>query len=359
MGTRVLVLVGTKKGGFILESDGRRRNWSVRGPFCAAWPILHMQFDPATGAIYAGGGSEWYGPAVWKSDDLARTWSHSSEGITFGDDGPRITRVWNVTPAHGVVYAGSDPAGLFRSDDGGRTWRHVEGLREHPSRSRWEPGPGGQGVHSIVPHPTDPRQIWVAIAGGAGTFYSADGGATWSPRNRNVRADFLPEKYPETGQCVHKLVMAPGRPDYLYQQNHCGVYRSRDGGQNWEEITAGLPSQFGFPIVVHPRDPRTIYVVPLNGDDSGRFMPDGRAAVWRSADAGDSWIRLSEGLPQENAYVNVLRDAMAVDPLEPAGVYFGTSTGQLYASRDEGDSWTALATHLPPILSVETAVVDG
>lgn len=356
MSERVLLLVGTRKGGFILESDAERRDWRIRGPLCEGWPIHDMTHDPSSGALYAAGGNEWYGPAVWRSDDLGETWSHSSEGIAYGDEGPKIRKLWNVTPAHGAVYAGADPAGLFRSDDGGATWAHVAGLRDHPTRPSWEPGNGGLCLHSIVPHPTDPAQLWVAISS-VGTFHTADGGATWTTRNRGVRADFLPQTYPEYGQCVHKLLMAPGPPGLLYQQNHCGVYRSSDGGEHWEEITAGLPSQFGFPMVVHPRDPRTIWVVPLNGAEEGRYVPDARAAVWRSRDGGDSWSDLRAGLPQENAYLGVLREAMAVDPLEPAGVYFGTGTGQLFASRDEGEHWSLVADYLPPIWSVDVAVV--
>ena len=356
MSERVLLLVGTKKGGFILESDAERRDWRVRGPLCEGWPIHDMTHDPSSGAIYAAGGNEWYGPAVWRSDDLGETWTHSSEGITYGDDGPKIRKLWNVTPAHGALYAGADPAGLFRSDDGGATWQHVAGLRDHPTRPEWEGGNGGLCLHSIVPHPVDPRQVWVAISA-VGTMHTADAGATWTLRNRGVRACYRPDPYPEFGQCVHKLAMAPGDPALLYEQTHCGVYRSSDGGASWQEITAGLPSQFGFPMTVHPRDPRTIWVIPLNGDDQGRHMPDGRAAVWRSRDGGDSWSDLRSGLPQENAYLGVLREAMAADALDPAGVYLGTGTGQLFASRDEGERWSPVADFLPPIWSVDIAVV--
>jgi hypothetical protein len=354
MSAKILLLIGTKKGGFILESDADRREWWLREPVCESWPINHFTADPEKGALYAAGGSEWYGPAVWRSTDLGKSWSHSSEGLSYGQGGPDIKTVWSLGRSNGTLYAGVEPAGLFASEDGGATWEHVKGLRDHPSCSTWMPGGGGLCLHSIVPHPVDPRQMWVAISA-AGTFHTADGGATWTALNRGVRADFMPEKYPEVGQCVHNIQVSPSRPDRLYQQNHCGVYRSDDGGASWEEITGGLPSEFGFPVAVHPRRPETVYVIPLATE--GRYMPDGQAAVWRSQTAGGTWERLTRGLPQERAYLGVLRQALAVDRLDPAGLYFGTSTGHLYASADEGESWREIAGYLPPILSVEVAVV--
>ena len=357
MGDRVMLLVGTKKGGFIVEGRRGGSDWAVRGPLCEGWPIHDMAWDPATHSIYAGGGSPWYGPAVWRSDDLGVTWSHSSEGMTYGDDGPKIPTVWNVTPSAAGILAGVEPAGLFQSLDGGTTWAHVSALREHPSTPEWQPGNGGLILHSIVVDPADQQRMWVGISA-VGTFHSPDGGRTWSTQNRGVRADFHPDKYPEFGQCVHKLLLAAGERDLLYQQNHCGVYRSRDGGGQWEEITQGLPSQFGFPMVGHPRDSATAWVIPLNGDDRGRYMPAGAAAVWRTRDAGDSWTRLSEGLPQQDAFLGVLREAMAVDRSDPTGVYFGTGNGQLYASPDEGESWQLASEFLPPIWSVEAVALD-
>ncbi|MDQ3870844.1 MAG: exo-alpha-sialidase [Chloroflexota bacterium] len=356
MSRRLLLLVGTKKGGFILDGDEARQDWQLRGPLCEGWPIYDMNWDGRAETIYAAGGSSWYGAAIWRSDDLGTTWTHSSEGLTYGDEGPSLRTAWNVTPADGAVYAGVEPAGLFRSEDGGQTWRHVEGLRRHPSCPEWQPGNGGLCLHSIVPHPGDRDRMWVGISA-VGTFYTEDGGESWETRNRGVRAEFAPERYPEFGQCVHKLVMAPDTPERLYQQNHCGVYRSEDGGATWREITAGLPSDFGFPMVVHPRDRESAFVIPLNGAEEGRYMPDASAAVWRTEDAGASWVRLDRGLPQEHAYVGVLREAMAIDSLEPAGVYFGTSTGEVYGSADEGASWRLVAAHLPPVWSVEAAVV--
>jgi len=358
MATKVLVLVGTKKGGFIVESDPARSGWAIRGPLCEGWSTMDMTLDPSTGTIYAGCDNAWYGPAVFRSDDLGETWTHSSAGLTYGDDGPKLTKVWSVTPAHDAVFAGVDPAGLFRSDDRGATWQHVTGLTEHPTRPTWNPGNGGLILHTIIPHPTDPARMWIAISA-VGTFFTADGGRTWEPRNRGVRADFNPDPNPVTGHCVHKLAMAADDPDHLYQQNHCGVYRTFDGGLTWQEITAGLPSEFGFPVVAHPRDPRSAWVIPLNGADKGRYVPDAAAAVWRTRDGGDSWTRLSAGLPQTDAYVGVLREAMAIDRLDPAGIYVGTSTGELYASADEGESWSLVTGHLPPIHAVDVALVEG
>jgi len=357
MTSKTVLLVGTRKGLFVLDGDAGRRAWNVRGPLCDGWPIHDAILDPASGAIYAAGGSTWYGPAVWRSDDLGETWSHSSEGLTYGDDGPKIPTVWNVTAGIDAIYAGVEPAGLFRSRDGGATWQHVEGLTNHPTRADWVPGAGGLCLHSIVPSRDDPNRMWVGISA-VGAFETQDGGASWELRNQGVRADFYPDKYPEFGQCVHKLVMAADGGGHLYQQNHCGVYRSADGGRHWEEITSGLPSQFGFPMVAHPRDAKTVWTIPLTEPEQGRLMPGGHAAVWRTNDGGGTWTSADEGLPQADAYVGVLREAMAVDSLDPVGVYFGTSTGHLYGSADEGRTWGLIADNLPSIWSVEAAALD-
>jgi photosystem II stability/assembly factor-like uncharacterized protein len=358
---RAILLVGTPKGAFILESDERRGDWAVRGPLCEGWPIHDLIVEPDTGAILAGGGSPWYGPAVWRSEDLGATWTHSSDGLGYGDgEGVEAVKtVWSLaTTPDGGILAGVEPAGLFRSDDRGRTWRHVEALREHPSRPGWQPGAGGLILHTIVPHPTDPARTWVGISA-VGVFESTDGGATWEARNQGVRADFHPDIYPETGQCVHKFAPAAGEPETLYQQNHCGMYRSEDGGRHWTELTHnGLPSQFGFPLVAHPRDPRTFWIIPLNGDDRGRYVPGGAAAVWKTTDRGDTWERHGEGLPQQDAYLSVLREAMARDTLDPVGITFGTKTGQLWQSIDEGRSWRRITTDLPEIWAVEALVLD-
>jgi photosystem II stability/assembly factor-like uncharacterized protein len=359
MATRILILVGTKKGAFILVGGADRRSWELRGPFCEAWPLCHVIADPESATIYAGGGNEWFGPAVWKSADLGATWTHSSEGLAYQAGEQPIKSVWSLAAAGGALYAGVEPAGLFRSADGGASWQHVAGLREHPSCPNWQPGGGGLILHSLVPHPTAAQRLWIGISA-AGVFYTEDGGATWAPRNQGTRCDFLPEgqRYPEYGQCVHCVVMAPGMPDRLYQQNHCGMYRSEDGGQHWTSIEQGLPSSFGFPAAAHPHDPDSLFLLPLNGDTAGRYVPDAKAAVWRTRDRGETWQALRDGLPQQNTFFGVLRQAMATDRLEPAGVYFGTNTGALYASADEGDSWTCVAQHLPPIHSVETLVVE-
>ena len=359
MVAQVLVLIGTKKGVFIAEGDEDRQSWKLRGPYCETWPMQHVIADRATGAIYGAGGNEWFGPAVWKSTDLGKSWTHSSAGLSYDAGQEPIKAVWSLAARDGRLYAGVEPAGLFVSDDAGENWTHIDGLQKHPTRPEWQAGGAGLILHSLVPDPADENRIWIGISS-AGVFYTADGGKSWEPRNRGTRADYLPEgqNYPEFGQCVHCLVQAPGESELLYQQNHCGMYRSEDAGKSWTSIEAGLPSSFGFPAAVHPRDPSTLYLLPLNGDINGRFVPDAKAAVWRTRDRGATWTDLREGLPQESAFFGVLRQAMATDRLEPAGVYFGTSGGALFASNDEGDSWTCIAEHLPTISSVETMIVS-
>lgn len=355
MAFSVEVLVGTRKGAFILQSDASRQEWQIRGPFCETWPIHHF-IRTVDGMLLAAGGNAWYGPSVWRSADDGASWTQSSRGLAYGDDGPKVTSIWHIAARpDGTLYAGVEPAGLFRSEDGGVSWHHVEGLRAHPSQPHWEPGAGGLCLHSMALHPTDSNRMWIAISA-AGTFETADNGETWTTRNKGVRADFIPGPAPEFGHCVHKLVLNADQPDWLYQQNHCGVYRSDDGGREWVDLSAGLPSEFGFPLQIHPHDPSTIYVIPHAGPEDGRHMIEGKAAVWRSRDRGDSWRRLDAGLPQEHAYLTVLREAMATDSLDRPGIYFGTSAGQVFASADEGDSWSVAANYLPSIWSIEAGV---
>lgn len=357
MGTKVLVLVGTKRGAFILESDRERKDWKLRGPFLGV-PVRDMKYDKATGAIYAAGAGQYgeeYRAGVWKSLDLGETWTHSAEGLTYGEDGPKLEKVWHLVSAHGSLYAGVDPAGIFRSDDGGQTWTHLAGLRAHPTCPEWGGGAGGLCLHSIVPHPTDPRQIWVGISA-VGAFYTADGGESWEVRTNGLRAEWPVNEESNTGYCVHKLIGASGDQPILYMQHHGGVFRSHDGGQNWVDISEGLPEDFGFACAENPHDPSSFYVVPIKHE--GRFVPDGKAAVWRANKGGESWTRLTDGLPQENAYFQVLREALGVDSLPEHGIYFGTNNGFVFASNNEGATWSTIASHLPYVWAVNTAVIE-
>ncbi len=362
MSDRVYLLAGTHKGGFLLEANPERQNWKLHGPFFGGTDVHHLTMDTRGGTpmLYAAVNSAWWGPGVRMSADLGETWTEPEEGVKFEESlGLTVAKVWQITPAPenapGVIYAGVEPAALFRSEDAGRTWTDVRGLTTHPTRDQWAPGAGGLMVHSILPHPYDPKRMHVAISA-AGTFETTDGGETWKPRNKGVLADFLPENYPEVGQCVHHLEAHPSRPDLLYQQNHCGVYRSNTGGESWTDISEGLPSSFGFPIIVHPHEDDTVYVVPMQGPEF-RAPVGGELAVYRSRERGTDWERLNNGLPSKDAYPNVYRQATSVDRLDPAGLYIGTSTGQIYTSTDDGDSWSVLASNLPPIYSLEAVGV--
>ncbi|MDX6513834.1 MAG: hypothetical protein QOE36_3338 [Gaiellaceae bacterium] len=356
--SKTVLLVGTRKGLFILESDGDRRDWKARGPFCEGWPVYHAVHDADSGAIFAAAASEWHGAGVWRSGDLGESWDLSSEGLTYADGGPRLSKISGLSAAHGRVLAGVETAGIFESRDGGVTWSLLTRLEGQPGREGWDDPanqpPGHLGLPGLLPHPTEPSRFW-AVVQGIGIFETADDGASWTPRNRGLRADW-PLENPEVGYCVHKLVMSPVDLDRMYQQNHVGMHRSDDGGHSWTEITEGLPTEFGFAAAAHPHDRDSFYVIPLD-PGHGRCMPEGRAAVWRTSDAGSTWRRLDHGLPQEDAHLGVLREGLAVDALDEPGLYFGTSTGQVFASTDEGESWSEIASYLPAISSVEVAVL--
>ncbi len=357
----LFLMVGTGKGAFLL-TPAKGGGWKIHPPFLAGWDVYHFTHDPRDGTLLVGSSNPVHGPLIARSRDWGGSWEEDVKGLSYPEGDGKLDRVWHLKPGPddqpGRLYAGVAEAGLFHSDDGGRNWEPFGKLRQHPTREKWMPGAGGLCLHTILFDPRDGDRIYVAISA-AGVYRTDDGGGSWKPCNRGVRADFLPDKYPEMGQCVHKLVLDPVNPDVLFQQNHCGVYRSDDRGDSWTEISEGLPSTFGFPVGAHPRRGGTVFTVPLEAD-TRRFGPDGRLAVWRTRDGGANWERFDRGLPGPDAWLVVLREAMAVDDGDPCGVYFGTRTGQLFGSSDEGESWSAIADHLPPILSVEVGRVrDG
>ncbi|MGE3110159.1 MAG: WD40/YVTN/BNR-like repeat-containing protein [Phycisphaerales bacterium] len=365
--SRVRVLVGTRKGAFILTADGTRRDWEVSGPHFGGWEIYHLKGSPVDpDRLYVSQGSGWFGQLMQRSDDGGRTWTPVGNQFAYaGETGTHqwydgtphpweFKRVWHVEPSltdPDTVFAGVEDAAMFRTTDGGRTWHELPGLRGHGTGSLWQPGAGGLCLHTILLDPSRPQRMFVAISA-AGAFRSDDGGGTWTAINRGLRSEGIPDADAEVGHCVHRIAMHPSRPDVLFMQKHWDVMRSDDGGDHWREISGNLPTDFGFPIDVHAHEPETIYVVPITSD-SLHYPPDGALRVYRSRTGGEQWEPLTNGLPQRDCYVNVLRDAMAVDRLDSCGVYFGTTGGQVYASPDGGDHWTAIVHDLPPVLGVE------
>jgi photosystem II stability/assembly factor-like uncharacterized protein len=363
----VRVLVGTRKGAFVLTSDGSRNRWEVCGPHFPGWEIYHLKGSPADpNRIYASQTSGWFGQLIQRSDDGGTTWE--PVGNEFAYDGTPGThqwydgtqhpwefkRVWHLEPSltdPETVYAGVEDAAIFRTTDGGKSWHELPALRSAKGHL-WQPGAGGMCLHTIVLHPTDPARIFIAISA-AGAFRSDDAGQSWRPVNNGLKSQYeLPDPAAEVGHCVHRIAMHPSTPDVLFMQKHWDVMRSDNGGNSWEEVSGNLPTDFGFPIEVHAHEPETIYVVPITSD-SHHYPPEGKLRVYRSRSGGHEWEPLTRGLPQKDCYVNVLRDAMAVDRLEPCGVYFGTTGGQVYASPDGGDTWAPIVRDLPAVLSVE------
>ncbi len=384
----VRVLVGTRKGAFVLTSDGKRRRWKVAGPHFAGWEIYHVKGSPAEpNRIWASQTSSWFGQVIQRSDDGGRTWEAPGGGVTMSPQGfpqgesnkfvydaspetgkPLTThqfydgtqrpwefkRVWHLEPSlkdPDTVYAGVEDAAIFRSTDGGATWKELPGLRGHGTGPKWQPGAGGMCLHTILLDPKDPKRMYIAISA-AGAFRTDDGGTTWRPINRGLKSAQIPEPEAEVGHCVHRIALHPSRPEVLFMQKHWDVMRSDDAGESWREVSGNLPTDFGFPIDVHAHEPETVYVVPIKSD-SEHYVPDGKLRVFRSRTGGNEWEALTKGLPQRNCFVNVLRDAMAVDSLDACGIYFGTTGGQVYGSADAGDSWAPIVRDLPAVLSVE------
>ena len=359
---RLMLMIGTRKGAFLAFSDRERRQWELRGPLLQGYEVNHVAWlTGGTPTLAVACKTEWWGPDIRLSHDLGESWLEPSRTVRFPEDrGLSVARVWTISEdCRGErvrLLAGVDPGGLFQSHDEGVTWEEVRSLTDHPTREKWQPGAGGLMVHSICHDSTRVDRSYVGISA-AGVFRTDDGGETWQPKNTGVRADFLPDVFPSVGQCVHHLVIHPTRGDVLYQQNHCGVYRSDNAGDDWVDISEGLPSRFGFPMAVHPHDGDTVYVVP-EAADTARVSTGGAFRVFRSRTGGRSWEALTDGLPQTNAHVNVYRMAMATDRLDPAGIYVGTQGGQILVSRDSGDHWQLVIGWLPPIYSLEVAEID-
>jgi photosystem II stability/assembly factor-like uncharacterized protein len=391
----VRVLVGTRKGAFILTSDGKRKDWKVSGPHFAGWEIYHVKGSPVEpNRIFASQTSGWFGQIIQRSDDGGKTWTQPGTppgegkgpgGMPKGEsnkfqydtsaatgkpltthqfyDGTQhpweFKRVWHLEPSlsdPNTVYAGVEDAALFRSKDGGKSWHELAGLRGHGTGPKWQPGAGGMCLHTILLDPKNPNRIYIAISA-AGAFRTDDGGATWQPINQGLRSEYIPDPTAEVGHCVHHVAMNPAKPDVLFMQKHWDVMRSDNSGEQWKEVSGNLPTDFGFVIDVHAHEPETIYVVPIKSDGE-HFVPEGKLRVYRSRSGGNEWEALTKGLPQQDCYVNVLRDAMAVDSLDKCGIYFGTTGGQLYASPDAGDTWAPIVRDLQAVLSVEVQTLQ-
>ena len=363
----VRVLVGTKKGAFILTSDGARKKWDVSGPHFPGWELYHIKGSPVdSNRLYASQSSGWFGQTMQRSDDGGKNWQTVGNQFTYDgvpgthqwyDGTPHpweFKRVWHLEPSltdPDTVYAGVEDAAMFRTTDGGATWHELSGLRQHGSGPHWAPGAGGMCLHTIIIDPTNHNRIYIAISA-AGAFRSEDGGKSWKPINQGLRSNHIPDPTAEVGHCVHHIAMHPSRPNTLFMQKHWDVMRTDNAGDSWQEVSGNLPTDFGFVVDVHAHEPETVYVVPITSD-SHHFVMDGKLRVYRSRTGGNEWEALSSGLPQENCYVNVLRDAMAVDSLDSCGIYFGTTGGQVYGSADAGDHWAPIMRDLPSVLSVE------
>jgi hypothetical protein len=390
--SKVRVLVGTRKGAFILTSDGKRDKWDISGPHFAGWEIYHMKGSPADpDRIYASQTSSWFGQIIQRSDDGGKTWetpggekmpdpydppaggSNKFVYDTSTETGKPLTthqwydgsqrpwefkRVWHLEPSHtdpDLVYAGVEDAALFLTRNGGKSWQELSGLRGHVSGPKWQPGAGGMCLHTILVDPKNPKRIYIAISA-AGAFRTDDGGETWKPINRGLNSEYIPDPDAEVGHCVHRIAFHPTRPEVLFMQKHWDVMRSENAGELWSEISGNLPSDFGFVVDVHAHEPETIYVIPIKSD-AEHYPPDGKLRVYRSRTGGNEWEALTKGLPQSNCYVNVLRDAMAIDSMESCGIYFGTTGGQVYCSADSGDTWNAIVRDLPAVLSIEVQTI--
>jgi photosystem II stability/assembly factor-like uncharacterized protein len=362
----VLLLTGTMKGAFVLRSDQARQDWELGGPYFPGRAIYAMAYDDRNGRkrLWAAVNSSFWGSYLSSSDDFGKTWTEpETYGVKFPEGSESsVKQIWQIALGHkdepDTLYCGVEPAALFKSTDAGESWSLVQGLYDHPHRSQWMPGGGGLCLHTILPDPSNVRRLYVAISTG-GVYRTDDGGENWQPRNVGVRAQFLPpdQRYPEWGQCVHKIVSHPSNPQRMFLQNHWGLYKSEDGADSWEDVANGVPSDFGFAMETDPHDPESAYIIPLESDEF-RCTPEGKLRVYRTRNAGDSWEALSNGLPQENALETVLRDGLSADGLEPTGIYFGTRNGKLFGSKDAGDSWSAILESLPAIVCVKTAVIQ-